>query len=297
MNTMPTLSRSLAQIAALAALIGLGSGCNLPVSLVQPLHEETRTSNTPHLTGEALEVVAVNGSVTVSQSDREDVQIVAHLKAIFSERLEAVKVVADRDGNGTLSISVDWPDGKPKNREGCSFEVLVRDAEGVTLRSSNGRLDLSGLGGNADLRTSNGAIEVNSHNGPLKATTSNGQIAATGIEGVIDISTSNGRIEVTDATNRVDARTSNGSVDVSLDAEGAGPIKAQTSNGSITLALSPAMKGQLTLTTSNGSVKVDSGLESHVTSRKKSRAVLDFGESENQSTAKTSNGSIRVRSR
>lgn len=295
MNTMTSLSRGLPQLLTWAALIGLTQGCGLPLSLIQPLHEETRTSNAPHMAGKPLQVVAANGSVTVSQSDRQDVQIVARLKAISPERLQAAKVVAERDDNGALSISVDWPEGKPHSREGCSFEVLIPDAEGVTLRSSNGKLDLAGLEGNADLHTSNGAIAVTAHDGPLKAATSNGQIVATGIQGAIDVSTSNGRIEITDATARVDAKTSNGSIDVSLDPEGPGPINARTSNGSITLALSPVMKGQLTLTTSNGSVNVDSSLEPQVTSRKKSHAVLDLGESEEQSTAKTSNGSIRVK--
>jgi len=296
MNTTPTLSRSLVQIAVLSALIGFASGCNQAISFTQPLHEETRTSNAPHVEGETIQVVAVNGSVAVSQSDRDDVQIVARLKAVSAERLEAAKVVAERDDSGALSMSVDWPQGKRRNREGCSFEVLIPDAKGVTLRSSNGKIDLAGLDGEADLQTSNGTIAVKSHNGSLKARTSNGQISATGVQGVIDASTSNGRIDVTDATSRVDAKTSNGSVDVSLHSEGSGPINAHASNGSITLGLSPAMKGQLTLTTSNGSVNVDSSLEPQVVTRKKTHAVLNLGESEDRSTVTTSNGSIRVRS-
>jgi DUF4097 and DUF4098 domain-containing protein YvlB len=289
-------TRSLAQMAALAALVGLLSGCDKgPFQALQPLHEATRTINVPHQGEAVMEVNTLNGSVVVSQNDRDDVHNVAHLRAVSPERLETAEVVADRDESGALSVSVDWPEGKPRTREGCSCEVLIPDAVDVTLRTTNGGIDLAGLGGKADLHTSNGAVEVKGHNGPLNATTSNGQIKATGIRGPIDVSTSNGRIEIAEASSRVDAKTSNGAIAVSLAPEGPGPIDARTSNGSITLNLSPAMQGRLTLTTSNGSVRVDPSCEAQVVSERKNHAVLDLGSSENHSSATTSNGSIQVK--
>jgi DUF4097 and DUF4098 domain-containing protein YvlB len=271
-------TRSLAQMVAMASLVGLLLGCNNgSFQALQPLHEATRTISVPHQGEAAIRVDAVNGSVVVSQCDRDDVQIVAHLKAVSAERLEAAEVVAGRDESGALSVSVDWPESKRRNREGCSFEVLIPDAVDVTLRTTNGRIDLAGLGGKADLHTSNGAVEVQGHNGPLDATTSNG------------------RIEIADVTSRVDAKTSNGAIAVSLAPEGPGPIDARTSNGSITLNLSPAMQGRLTLTTSNGSVRVDPSCEAQVVSERKNHAVLDLGSSANRSSATTSNGPIQVR--
>ncbi len=265
-------THNLAQMAALASLVGLLLGCDA----FRPLHLETRTTNIPHQKGAAIKVETANGSVAVSQSDRDDVQIVAYLRAVSQERLEAAEVVADRDENGALSVSVDWPEGKSRNREGCSFEVHIPDAVDVTLQTRNGRINLTGLDGKADLHTSNGAVEVKTHNGPL------------------NVKTSNGRIKVADATDRVDAKTSNGAIDVSLAPEGPGPIDAQTKNGAITLTLSPVMQGRLTLTTSNGSVRIDPNCEAKVVSERKNHAVLDLGSSDNPSSATTSNGSIQV---
>jgi hypothetical protein len=282
-------------MAAVAAMLGFLSGCtNSPFRAPPPLHEVTHTTIVPHQRGAALHVTAVNGSVVVGRSDRDDVQIVARLKAVSPERLETAKVVADRDEGGALSVSVDWPEGKPRNREGCSFEVLIPDAVDVTLRTTNGGIDLAGLGGKADLQTSNGGVDVKEHHGPLEATTSNGRITATGIHGTIDASTSNGRIEIADATGRIDATTSNGAIAVALAPEGPGPIKARTSNGPIRLDLSPAMQGRLTLTASNGSVRVDPSWEAKVKAQQKNHAVLDLGDSDYQSIAETSNGSIEV---
>jgi DUF4097 and DUF4098 domain-containing protein YvlB len=285
----------LTPLVVLTAFVCLTVGCGLSIPFVAPLHEETRTSGTPHVARSAIEVVTANGSVVVKQDERDDVQVVAHLRAVSPERLEAATVVAVRDTDGALSISVDWPEGKRRNREGCNFEVLIPDADGVTLRTSNGKIELVGLDGVSDLQTSNGAITVESHSGLLKARTSNGSITARGSAGVIDASTSNGRIKIADATDRVDAKTSNGAINVSLATDGPGPIVARTSNGAITLALSPAMEGQLTLNTSNGSLNVESSLESTVVTKKKKHAVLEFGESEGRSSATTSNGSIRVK--
>ncbi len=262
----------------MATLVGLFSGCNIGhFHIFEPLHEETRTTNIPHQGNGTLEVDAVNGSIVVNQSDRDDVQVVAHLKATSPERLVAAEVVTHRDESGKLVVSVGWPEGKRHNREGCSFEVLIPDAIDVTLRTSSGTIELAGLGGKAELHTSNGTIKVKGHEGPLSVATSNGQI------------------KIADATSRVDAKTSNGAITLSLAPEGPGPIDAKTSNGSITLNLSPAMEGNLTLTTSNGSVNVDPSYDSQIVSERKKHAVLRLGSSENQSNAKTSNGSIHVK--
>ena len=284
-----------AELVALSVLIAVAVGCNISIPGVTPLHKETRTSNIPHVNGAAIQVETVNGSVVVKQDEREDVEIVAHLKAVSAERLEATKVVTERDEHGALSISVEWPEGKPRTREGCRFEVLIPDATGVTLLSSNGKLELAGLEGDAELTTSNGSIVVESHSGAIKAKTSNGSISAMKSQGAIDVKTSNGRIKVLGATDRVMAKTSNGAVEVGLAAEGPGPIEVRTSNGTITLGLSSTMRGELTLSTSNGSVNVDSNLESKIVSKKKTSAVLDLGESGNSSSATTTNGSIRVK--
>ena len=46
--------------------------------------------------------------------------------------------LAERQDNGALAVSVEWPEGKRRNREGCSFEIRIPDAVDPTLRTSNG---------------------------------------------------------------------------------------------------------------------------------------------------------------
>ena len=196
--------------------MGLLGGCSLPFPIVDPLHEETRHANVPHVDESPIDVVTVNGSVSVTQEEREDVEIVAHLKAVSAERLAAAKVVSTRAEDNTLSIAVEWPDGKPENREGCRIDVLIPDADGVKVRTSNGGVEIAGLAGKADLETSNGAISVTSHTGPVKARTSNGAVTVRRSEGALDVATRNGRIEVSEATADVKLETSNGTIDLAL---------------------------------------------------------------------------------
>ena len=97
-----------------------------------------------------------------------------------AERLAAVKVVSTRSEDETLSIAVEWPGGKPENREQCRLDVLIPDADGVKVRTSNGRVEITGLAGEADLDTGNGAISVTSHTGPVKARSGNGAVTVRG---------------------------------------------------------------------------------------------------------------------
>ena len=248
--------------------------------------------------GTALHVRSENGSISVQQADRADVQVIAHVCAVSQERLDAVDILAERTEDGTLSIAAQWPDGHRQGREGCSFEVLIPGATGLDLQTSNGKLSAAGCLGRAELHTSNGAIDLTDHQGPAVAETSNGSVTLTGVWGPVDARSKNGKIHVVGATDAVSARTSNGSVHVEFDPASLGPVDVQTSNGAIELAIGPVFAGKLLLETSNGSIQVEDAVLAQVISRSKNRVRLAFGAfggSERESKATTSNGAIRVK--
>jgi DUF4097 and DUF4098 domain-containing protein YvlB len=167
----------------------------------------------------------------------------------------------------------------------------------VKLKSSNGRLTIEGLSGEADLGTSNGGIEVLGHDGAVEARSSNGSLDIEGVTGDIIAGTSNGRIEVREAVAKVRARTSNGSVKVHLAQDGPGPVDIETSNGSVTLELGQDFAGELEMRTSNASLNVAGFEGAEIVSMGKRQARLKFGDSSNSSSVRTSNGSITVRPR
>ena len=261
-----------------------------------PVFRESRTSVLEHVNGTAIEVESANGGITVTQSDRADVQIVAHLKAQTEERLQAARIIVSRNELDNLNVGVEWP-GSRKGNEGCTFEIELPSAKDVYLRSTNGKLSVLGLSGVATLTTSNGSIQVDRFDGDIEAETSNGRVTVHDAEGKIDVQTRNGAIEIIEAKQDVIADTSNGSVKLKLaDADSAGPIAIGTSNGSVTVELNSAFAGKLSCKTSNAKIRVDS-ISGTVTDNGKRSKVIQFGDSAVASRIKTSNGSINVRQR
>lgn len=259
------------------------------------LTKEPRVETIAHVPGSAIKVSASNGSIKVIQADRGDVKIASHLRLVSPLRSEDTRVVADRNGDGGLEVRVDWAEGKKKNREGCSFEIEVPDGSGIELRTSNGAIVLSGLGGQASLNTSDGKIYVTDHRGPLNARTSNGTIVVRGVDGPVDLKSSNGRISVNEAGGPVKAITSNGGVGIAFSPDSWGPVEAHSSNGSITLNLSSGFSGELYAKARvNGAVRTENLPEVQLISLGKNEARLRFGNSNEESTVTTSNGSIKL---
>lgn len=261
-----------------SALLILAAGLCLPLTAcVIDTKEQVTTIPVPHVAGSGLKVTTRNGHISVKKSTGPDVQIIATLRMVSDERLHNTTISANRDGSGVLVIAATPPDGNWQSNEGCGFDVALPEAKGVTLKSSNGAVEISGLSGSAELESSNGSVTVSSHDGPVHA------------------ETSNGRIEVSAATGSVKCSTSNGSVHVVLN--GPGPVNIDTSNGAITLAVGKAFVGSINARTSNGSISTPSaapGYPSLVVQREgKNHAKVTLG-SGPASELETSNGSVTI---
>ena len=269
-------------------------GCD---SIGEPRHRETRSLVVPHVAGSALEVVNANGSVEAIARDRADVSIEATLYGNDLERLRFANVHAQRQGDSTLRVWVEWPGGKRRGNEGAAISLNLPDARGVNIRTSNGSITTERLGGHADLQTSNGRVSVDTHDGSVHATTSNGRVQAEQISGEIQLFSSNGRILITDAFGPVRAESSNGNAYVSTMPGNPGPVRVRTSNGSITLDLGQGFEGILKADTSNGRVRV-SNLDDARLIESSSRSVeLRIGQGSEVSALRTSNGSVNIQGR
>lgn len=259
--------------AGLALLVGVLPACSIFVGSESEKVRETRHSSVNHVSGAGLRVKNSNGSIRAVQAHRADVGIVARLCCRTQERLDATRIVAEREGD-LLSVYVEWADGRRRNGEGCSFEVQLPEAVGVELRSSNGALECVGLGGEASLHTSNGRIEIADHAGPVVACTSNGKIVAEEVSESMELRTSNGSIRAVNVVS---------------------PVVATTSNGSVSLELATDFSGEMSANTSNAKLDV-SGLDNaRLISSSKQRVVFAMGDSATKSRVSTSNGSVRIK--
>jgi DUF4097 and DUF4098 domain-containing protein YvlB len=184
-----------------------------------------------------------------------EVAIEARLKSKSRERLDLAQVHVERQEAQPpiLVVTVAWPDGKWQRGDGAAFDIAVPSANGVSVASSNGAVQVVGLTGGVNIKTSNGPIDIEGHSGAAILKTSNGAIHLKGgAITTVQADTSNGPVTIGSASGKVHVDTSNGHINVSLADDNAGPVHLDTSNGPITLAVGPAFAGRMTFDTSNG---------------------------------------------
>ncbi|MFK7883167.1 MAG: DUF4097 domain-containing protein [Phycisphaerales bacterium] len=291
---MLTLAKAAPAAVALLTLTACGSHYNV---FNTPTHHEDRAMSVAHVSGSALSVVTANGSVT-AKADNEIIDNQVHIEArLYSkdlERLAFAQVQAERAGDGSLRVWVEWPAPGRQKGEGAKVRINLPDANGVSIRSSNGSIHAEGLAGHANLTSSNGSIVIRHHDGDLIADTSNGSIRAEHVAGPIDIDTSNGSVVVEEAIGPVLVETSNGSVAVQTNEHNPGPVRVRTSNGRVQLDLGHGFSGVLKLNTSNAKIRAGNFENARLIESSKNHVELQFGDDETISAVRTSNGSISV---
>ncbi len=264
---------ALGMTACVGGCVVAGNGA---MGLVGDRVKHSVTGEIEHVAGKPLRVETGNGRIEVVKSGDKQVRVSAELSGRDKARLEAATLKLSRDGDGQLTVSINWPDGKRRMYEGASLRIEIPDAIGLHLETGNGEIRASGFAGKFVADTSNGEIVISDHDGPVHADTSNGAITLTNV-------------------GNVQADTSNGEINVTLRDDATGPVKLDSSNGSLKLTVGKAFKGAITADTSNGSVTATSQRATKV-EVKKSSARVEFGEGD-PSVMDTSNGSIEIRER
>lgn len=291
----------------LSSVLALGAA--IPAALLAtPAHAAENWSNdwqaksekevdlaVPHVAGRPLSIETGNGSVSV-RADRgaHEVSIHAKIRAKNDERLEQVRIRAERDGDGALVVEAVFPDGKRQSNEGCSFEIVVPEVNGFNAKTGNGKVSIEGLAGPAVIKTSNGQVVVRDHSGTVDANTSNGMVTLVNIAGSVRADTSNGKVNVEDCGGPVEVETSNGAVTISLRESASGPINVETSNGSVEVNVPAGYHGELAMTTSSWGKVNFTDVAGRTISERRSLEVA-LGDGGPRSTIKTSNGSITAR--
>ncbi|MFA6045617.1 MAG: DUF4097 family beta strand repeat-containing protein [Phycisphaerales bacterium] len=269
-------------VACLVACVGMGvplastslAGCGV-LAFMDPLVKVTRDSSVAHEKDKALYIDTENGSITVGKAADDKVSIHAEISAQTQERADKAEVVSTRDKDGTLHISVKWPDGKRKGSEGCAFKILLPDASLVHAVTTNGHITCEHIGHDGELESTNGTVKVVSMPGGVKGRTTNGNVEFTEVP-------------------RADAGTTNGSVVVTLSDSPEGVVKCETTNGSVTLFVPAGFNQTLDCQTTNGSVNY-AVTSAKATKTSKTHSVLVFGTGEPKGSLETTNGSVPVK--
>ncbi len=297
------MNRSLALLPLLLVLPSIGC----PHNDSQNTRHETRTLALKP--GGELRVRTFNGAIRVTTWDRAEVEVDAEIR---EQEGSSVQFIAEaKDGQVLLRAEKKEAESRSWNffgfgGGGVTFTLKIPKEALATLETSNGAISIRGLKGALDARTSNGKVEVQELNGNAVLRTSNGQIRAETVQGSLEATTSNGSITATDIQGKAALRTSNGAVKM---ARIQGPVNADTSNGSIK---AEALADDLIAESSNGKVELDDVLgkvdvstnNGSITARNldgkgrgirlrtsNARITVTLGKAEGELTARTSNRS------
>jgi len=174
-------------------------------------------------------------------------------------------------------VETEFPERKKNVNLAVDYEIHLPRQAAVDLQTSNGEISLTGIQGSAKLRSSNGKLACTDLGGALDARTSNGEIVVGNVQGEVKLSSTNGKLILEDVTGTAFAETSNGAIFclgvigiVDLETSNGKielvhpqPISAsesiacRTSNGAIHLSLGQGSSFDLEADTSNGHVSTD----------------------------------------
>ena len=275
----------------------LSSGCSSMIRVT-----ETRALTAPHAAGSAIAVETSNGSVDIAVSpELSEIEVEAQITsggatdAAARERLADSHVVVEDLPSGGILFRPIFPDGR-RSGDGCSFVIRTPSADGVSVRTSNGWIQLTDARGAANLDSSNGDVVVTSHDGDLVVETSNGGVRVEQLRGSIDARTSNGGMEIAGADGPVVLRSSNGPIHFRASSVHQAPFECRTSNASVEVHLPGAAAASIDASTSNGAVKVVDRVGAQVAHRggDDDSRVIDVRGGGPSSIVKTSNGRITI---
>ncbi|WP_256297102.1 DUF4097 family beta strand repeat-containing protein [Haloarchaeobius salinus] len=239
---------------------------------------ETVDSQVDVADGTPVSVVGQNGSIHVTTTDAEAVEVEAVKRTRGGrDALDEVEVQLDESG-GRLRIQAVYPE----NRDLLSRPVVVDFEVAVPAGVPVDRL-----------ATGNGAVTANGVAGDATLASSNGSVTAEDVDGYVSLRTTNGSIDATGVSGPDRAVTTNGAVDVELRAL-RGDVPVETTNGDVTVRTATDLAATFELETSVGDVSVD-GLSLDRSTDGSDRVVGDLNGGGDRVTAETTNGDVTLR--
>ncbi|HYL35294.1 MAG TPA: DUF4097 family beta strand repeat-containing protein [Bryobacteraceae bacterium] len=206
--------------------------------------------------GGRVSVESFNGSIEVAGWEQNSVEVNGTKSASSRSALDEIKIDVSAAA-GSVHIRAIRPPERFRNM-GVHFSIRVpRQTLLELVSSSNGRIEVDDLEGNARLQTSNGAIRILRVKGDVEAQTSNGGVEAEGLSGGANLHTSNGSIRAETSGGSFEAVTSNGSIVARLsDPATTWPVRARSSNGRIELTFEARQLPEVRASTNNSSILV-----------------------------------------
>ena len=284
----------------LVSIFSLAAGCGIFNSNAEGKHSAEKVVR-GNLEGAsvAVDVKSSNGSIWVRSDPKAQrvsieaiIQVGGKSDSEAKKRLGGSSLVSEVN-DGTVRVRLKFPEPS-FDEDGGRITIIVPHLKAVTAKSTNGRISISNSNGTSDVTTTNGAVEMVSCTADVKATTTNGQINVKDCLAKIELNTTNGNVIVRQALHEVLATTQNGSLNVYCGDAGSGPVHLKSSNDDVKLEIAQAFRGSIQIRTSNGDIEIiDPKKRAKMVESESSTGAVVMSEGD-ESTIKTTNGTVEV---
>ena len=264
--------------------------CLLSLFVVSSIFADTETFDETYeiTSGSVFEIHNRDGKIRIEGWDGHQLKVRAIKKTRWGGKLENVKIQVIPGRNFTVETIQLVKNPKVT----VSYDIKVPIAVTVErVVTSNGKIVLTGLHGDADVETSNGKIVIDDVVGNISASTSNGAIKIRQVKGIVSAETSNGAIEVEGVEGVNSLETSNGAIYAEVPAIMNTDLRVRTNNGKIKLVLASDLNADIEAKTSNSNIELD-GIEVIAKEISRNRLHGKIGKGGKKISCKTSNGAI-----
>ncbi len=207
---------SLIWAVSLGALMASALATSAAAQVTEDFHRTVPLSSTGRVS-----LGNINGNVTITGWDRNEVQIDAVKKARDQQRLDEARIEVDASSD-SVQIKTKYPEGRNNNNPATvTYELHVpRNARLDHIDLVNGSLEVSQVSGEIDAELVNGKTDIRDLSGRLNVSAVNGTIVANfrTLENVKDIR----------------LKSVNGSINLGLPSSPNADVSVSTVNGGIT---------------------------------------------------------------
>jgi DUF4097 and DUF4098 domain-containing protein YvlB len=172
---------------------------------------------------------SIAAEITKSVTGKDSADAAAHLKDI---------TVSEEVTGTTITLKAAMPRSTARNY-GAAFDVTAPSGLAVDLKTTNGKVTVTGAMSEVEVRTTNGGVDTDGTRGRLTVESTNGTVSVTDHQGSAEIGTTNGgincRLALPEASQQADLETTNGGVTLALPADAAVTFDATTTNGTVSV--------------------------------------------------------------
>ena len=217
---------SLIWVISLGALMTFALAAYASDTVTEEFHRTVPLSATGRVS-----LANVNGNVTITGWERNEVQIDAVKKASNQQKLDEAKIEVEA-GSDYVHIRTRYPENHTNNNPATvTYEVHVPRTAGLdSIDLVNGSLDVSQVSGEVRASLVNGSTKIHDLSGRAHLSSVNGTIAAT--------------YRTLDNVSDIELKSVNGSVQLGLPSSPNADVSVSTVNGGITTEFPLTVQGK-----------------------------------------------------